>query len=362
MYFLAGDVGGTKAILQLIRQSGHRAEFEVVAQTRYECCQFDNLQQIVQTFLAESVDPPVSIDAASFGLPGPVSGRQVQLTNLPWVVDADALLAECPIERVELVNDFYAAALGIDVVEPTCLEALYQPDKPITHLKNRLVIGAGTGLGVAPIYFDGGRYWPQSSEGGHFDFAPISETQQLILNWLWQRWPHVSYERLLSGEGIETLYQFFHQHVVSSSFSISNSQNLNKNKIFNQQNNHLGLLVAESKQESASPSLTAPEIHALAEAGDLTAEKALVEFVTIYGAYVGAAALLWNAPGGIYLAGGIAAKLLRWMRHPAFLAAYLEKGRMSHIVAGMPVYVVTDETLGLKGAMLHNFQKPSDKC
>ena len=356
MYYLAGDIGGTKAILQLIHQTDDTSEFEVIAQKRFECQAFRSLPQIIQHFLQESGLRDQSVQVATFGLPGPVNGRVVELTNLPWIVDADQLEQDCSIGRVYFINDFYAAALGVDVVDEGSLTSLYQPASQSSPLANRLVIGAGTGLGVAPVYFDGARYLPLSSEGGHFDFAPISETQQLILNWLWQRWDHVSYERLLSGGGLEALYRFFQLHDVPCSFSYSSSQNLNKNSVFKQQNMSLGSVVAAADVETSSGSGLAPTIHAMAIAGDDVAQKALQEFVTIYGAFVGAVALIWNAPGGIYLAGGIAAKVIDFMQQPFFNMAYLEKGRMSKLVADMPVFIVTDETVGLKGAMLHNLQ------
>jgi len=216
------------------------------------------------------------------------------------------------------------------------------------------VIGAGTGLGVSPVFYDGVSYLPQSSEGGHFDFAPISETQQLLLNWLWQKWEHVSYERVLSGPGLEELYRFFLETNVPNSYSQTSSQNLNKNKIFTKQNKLLGLEFAEVDFEQSSNSLNAQQISLAAEQGDTIAVQALTEFVTIYGAFIGAVALVWNAPNGIYLAGGIAVKIIDWMKLPFFEKAFLEKGRMTKVVANMPIYLVSDEALGLRGAMRQN--------
>lgn len=362
MYYLAGDIGGTKALLQLVQIHSEREpgahHYSVVSQQRYPCQEFDSLESIINEFLSLTPSAIQHIQSASFGLPGPVSSSVVELTNLPWVVDAAQIEKSCSINCVRFVNDFYAAALGIDVLNDSELKPLYIPDKVIhsqNHVPgNRLVIGAGTGLGVAPVYYDGHSYLPQASEGGHFDFAPISDTQSLILHWLWQKWGHVSYERLLSGAGIETLYQFFQFHDIPTSYTLTSSQNLNKNKLFTAQNKQIGLDFALMGIHDSTQSLTAPEIQAAALAGDKVAEKALNEFVTIYGAFIGAAALLWNAPNGIYLAGGIGVKLIDWMHKPHFRAAYLEKGRMSKVVEQIPVYLVTNETLGLKGAMQYN--------
>lgn len=362
MIYLAGDIGGTKALLQLIQtlpnapvQNGDAFKSEqVIGEQRYLCCEFDSLESIISTFLSSLNNLNLQnnqIETACFGLPGPVNGRLVELTNLPWIVNADVIEQACNIKQVIFVNDFYAAALGVDVLTSEEKLPLYKPTSKQELKGNRLVIGAGTGLGVSPIYFDGKNYLPQSSEGGHFDFAPISETQQVLLNWLWQKWEHISYERVLSGPGLETLYEFFLLHDLPNTYSQISSQKLHKNKVFNHTDNKVGLLLAKTKNHTSQKILKASQINHAAEANDAIAIKAITEFVTIYGEFIGAVALIWNSPGGIYLAGGIAAKLKNWMQKDIFLQAFLEKGRMSKVVKNMPIYLITDETLGLKGAM-----------
>lgn len=364
MYYLAGDIGGTKALLQLIQlepgslssSASLVSQAHVIGEQKYACCEFDSLESIVACFLqslSTATLQDIKVKSACFGLPGPVSSRQVELTNLPWLVDADVIEDVCKIETVSFVNDFYAAALGVDALSSESKIALYKNNAVDDALLtgNRLVVGAGTGLGLAPVFYDGHHYLPQSSEGGHFEFAPISETQQVLLNWLWQKWEHVSYERVLSGPGLETLYEFFLLHDLPNSYSQISSQKLHKNKLPSLQNKQVGLLLANAPTDKVVARLNAPEIHQAAEVGEHAAVKALIEFVTIYGAFVGAAALIWNAPGGIYLAGGVASKLEKWMQKEFFVTAFLEKGRMTKVVETMPIYLVTDESLGLKGAM-----------
>jgi len=371
MLFLAGDIGGTKALLQLIEYDLDSLSATTIGQERYLCQNFDSLESIIHTFLSSYpslLNSSSSVELACFGLPGPVSDRLVQLTNLPWMVDALSIEQTCSIGSVSLVNDFYAAALGISVLTDEDFFSLYIPDgapklQSLTAAGHCLVIGAGTGLGVAPVFFDGKEYLPISSEGGHFDFAPISETQQTLLSWLWSQWEHVSYERVLSGPGLETLYRFFqtfdcpetYSDTCSNACLCKTSQNSNKNKQFDTQSIQCYSLVADMLMEQDGDGLTAEEIYQAAELGEPVAVKALTEFVTIYGAFVGAVALVWNAPHGIYLAGGIAQKMIHWLEKPYFQKAFLEKGRMSKVVAKMPVYIATDEELGLKGAMHHNF-------
>lgn len=361
MYYLAGDIGGTKALLQLIQVRPENNTHVTCGQKRFLCNKFDSLESIISTFLHSLEIPNLTIESACFGLPGPVNGRKVKLTNLPWVVDAYQIEASCSIKKVHFVNDFYAAALGVDTLNKNELVPLYLPengiqqnemDKPKTG--NRLVVGAGTGLGVAPVYFDGEQFLPQSSEGGHFEFAPISDTQQILLQWLWQKWEHVSYERVLSGPGLETLYEFFVAHDLPTTYSETSSHNLNKNTLHIKQDNKVGLDFAVMVFNLPKKKLNAEQISLAAADGDPLAIKALLEFVTIYGAFIGAVALVWPAQNGIYLAGGIAGKIIEWMQKPYFKKAFLEKGRMTQIVKKIPVYLVKDESLGLRGAMRQN--------
>ena len=309
MLVLAGDIGGTKALLQAIDLDNPQ---QIVAQAKFPSQSFDSLDAIIHSFCSQYHF--TRFEAACFGLPGPVSGRSAHLTNLPWIVDADQLQRSSNIARLELINDFQAAAFGVDALDTLDLITLHPGD--YDGRGNRLVVGAGTGLGVAPVVHCDNGFWPQSCEGGHMDFAPQTPDHQDLLVWLWQIWPHVSFERVLSGAGLEALYAFYAD------------LNPNDNQAW----------------------LSAPQIHQLAEKNNSVAVKALEGFVELYGGYIGNLALLWPARAGIYIAGGIAAKIEPWMRKPAFLNALHAKGRMRHLVQAMPVYLVKDETLGLKGA------------
>lgn len=355
MYYLAGDIGGTKALLQLVRCSSETNQLETLAQERYACADFDSLENIILDFLHSYSQPAVLVYSACFGLPGPVHSNTVNLTNLPWTVSVDSIKEACSIDHVHFINDFTAAALGVDAIAENDLLPLYLNRDSISTKANRLVVGAGTGLGIAPVYFDGHSYLPQASEGGHFDFAPISDTQQILLQWLWQRWEHVSYERLLSGSGLEVLYCFFKTFNISSSYvSCEDSEeSVVKNNILN--NSPMGALFAEKKINHSICEVSAPQISKMAEEGDECAIRAVHEFVTIYGAFIGATTLLWPSANGVYIAGGVAPKLLKWMQMPFFTQAYLEKGRMTKLLETTPVFLVVNESLGLNGAMRHNF-------
>ncbi|MDG6777348.1 glucokinase [Thiomicrorhabdus sp. zzn3] len=386
MRILAGDIGGTKAQLQLIecRRPGLEcarhfnsltqlysanppANLKVIGEQRFVCAEFESLESIVNAFLDSLELNQTTVDVACFGLPGPVDGDRVELTNLPWILESHQIQQACSISKVLFINDFHAAALGVQLLRSDQLTSLYPsvstPNSAISG--HHLVIGAGTGLGVAPVYFDGKQSRPVAHEGGHFDFAPISDTQVHLLSWLWQQYEHVSYERILSGPGLEALYHFFSLYDdCPTSYQIDASQNLKKNRVKTVQNNSMGSVIAEElsndgRSKSFQP-LSAEQIYVSAELGDPVAEKAMIEFVTVYGAFVGAAALFWNAFQGVYLAGGIASKISKWMQMPYFRQAYLEKGRMTKVVASRPVFIVNDPGLGVKGAALFAVQALAD--
>ncbi|WP_019894649.1 glucokinase [Hydrogenovibrio halophilus] len=306
---LAADAGATKVLLQ----ARDTASKEVLAEARYLSKGFPSLVALVKQF--QNDYPLPVMDAAVFGVPGPVNGRLVDLTNLPWRVEADELENACGFSRVKLVNDFYAAARGVDELHEDDWITLQEGQ--IDPQGNRLVIGAGSGLGVAPVKNCDGRFIPQSSEGGHIDFAPVNDAQMRILTWLRQKWSHVSYERLLSGEGLETLYHFYSQ----------------------QSHGH------------GRKRIRAAEMLDSAQAGDAIAQSTLETFVEVYGAYVGNAALIWEARAGVFLAGGIAPKIQDWMRSKRFMEGMLSKGRMRSLVAQFPVKLVVNESVGLLGAL-----------
>lgn len=317
MLLLGGDIGGTTSRFHLMDTVNETRFPEMLS---YPSGDFPSFYALLQHLLREH--NITHVDGACFGLPGPISDKQVELTNLPWSISVDEIKRQVSIAQVELINDFYAAALGVDLLTPAdyvCLfEGKYDPKG------NRLVIGAGTGLGVAPVYQIGGCFYPQPSEGGHMDFAPLNQEQETLLRWLHTHWDHVSYENILSGSGLETLYRFCAEQ---THFSVH-------------------------RDTDVVTRVSAAEVHRLALGGDAAAREAVRLFVNIYGEFVGNAALIWPARAGIYLAGGIAPKILDLMTSQEFVRFFLNKGTMRPLVEKMPVYLVMDDMMGLKGAML----------
>jgi glucokinase len=319
-YFLAGDIGGTKTLLQIFKEPGLR---EPLLRRSYSSAAYSSLDLIVADFLAEANVSDVA--AACFALAGPVFGRIVSLTNLPWVVNADALATQFGIKSIKLINDFEAVGLGVAAMEEADLLSLQQGAKQEQGL--RVVVGAGTGLGVAWLNMQDEKYIVHPSEGGHLDFAPIDETQYELLRYLQQRHQHVSYERIVSGPGLVTIFEFLRdtQRATPSAAIVAAMSGADAAAT-------ISLFASEQQEEIAV--------------------KALDLFTQIYGAFVGNIALVALPRGGIYIAGGIAAKIASQMQNGCFMQTFLDKGRFKDLLSTLPMYIVLNPDIGLLGASL----------
>lgn len=319
-YFLAGDIGGTKTLLQiyaagqertpLLRQSFHSADYQ-------------SLAQILGVFLLEA--DVRNVTSACFALAGPVAGRRVNLTNLPWEVDADVLAAHFGIARIALINDFAAVGFGIAALEAADLLTLQQGEPQAQGV--RLVVGAGTGLGVAWLSPREEGYAVHPSEGGHMDFAPTDELQYALLCYLQQRHGHVSYERIVSGPGLVAIFEFLRD---------------TQNKVPS------GDLVAAMNAGDAAAAIAS----FASRQDEPMAVLALELFMKIYGAFVGNAALASLPRGGIYVAGGIAAKIAAQLQRSTFMQAFSDKGRFNGLLEQLPLSIVMNAQVGLLGASL----------
>lgn len=324
-YLLAADVGGTKVALALAAAGGARPE--IVAHRVYACQEFSGLQPVIADFLQQ---PPVAghraaIAAACFSVAGPVAANSATLTNLNWKIAGNALAAELRLPEVRLINDFAAAGLGITRLAPNELETL-QAGSPVAQAA-RLIIGAGTGLGVGLLTWQDNGYAVHPSEAGHADFAPVDEVQDKLMVYLRRSYGRVSYERVVSGPGLMRIFSFLQE----TGAGVSSRQLRDADK---------------TRQDTAE--LIAE--FALAKLNPL-AVRALDLFVAIYGAFAGNMALATLARGGVYIAGGIAPKIAPKLKEGAFMRAFNNKGRFSEVLATMPVQVVMNPQVGLYGAL-----------
>lgn len=316
---LAGDIGGTKTLLRLSEiADGSRC---VLLEKQFDSASYSDLNQMLAEFMRGL--PPDSLHAACFGVAGPVAGNQASITNLPWLIEAAVIGAEFHIPHVRLINDFQAAAYGIDALDAGDL-AVLQAGQAVTH-GVRAVIGAGTGLGEGFMVWQG-NYEAMPSEGSHVDFAPVGALQTRLLDYLASRYGHVSYERLVSGPGLVNIYEFLRD----SEGAASESPDLR--------------LAMKQGDPAAAISRFALERR------DSLASAALDLFVGIYGAEAGNLALKVLARGGVYIAGGIAPKILKKLQDGAFMRAFAAKGRFAELLSTLPVYVVLNPRVGLLGA------------
>lgn len=318
---LAGDIGGTKTV---IARYNLNAQNELTPQglTSYPSQDYLSLDAILQAFLERL--PPQSLQAACFGVAGPVIQGRSQITNLPWSLSETALAESLGTPQVKLLNDLEATAYGmlfLGVHE----RAILNPGKADAK-GNIAVIAAGTGLGEAILYWDGHQHQPIASEGGHCDFAPRNDREIELLQYLRKRLNgHVSYERILSGPGLLSVYQFL------------------RDSGYGKEPEWLS-----EELRSGDPSATISR-HALAGDDSLCA-AALEMFVAIYAAEAGNLALKCLAAGGVYIGGGIAPQILPALIKPTFMDAFLAKGRFASLMKDLPVSISTNPRTALIGA------------
>jgi glucokinase len=324
-YSLAGDIGGTNTRLSL----SVAGTYEPFIQINYLSAAYGSLADIIEVFLGETLIRDVT--SACLALAGPVTGRIVKLTNLPWAVDGDQVARRFNIARVVLINDFVAVGHGVEALQASDLVVLQAGH--VQALGERLVAGAGTGLGVAWMSWQGGAYLVSPAEAGHMDFAPTDEMQCLLLRYLQHRHEHVSYERIVSGPGLLAIYEFLRD----TGLGFPSAQ----------------LLVAMAEGEAAA---------ALSEFSQRDDEPiagmAIELFMTVYGAFLGNLALAGLPLGGIYIAGGIAAKNTFQIQRGEFMKAFLAKGRFADLLANIPVMLVKHKDVGLLGAQLVAQRQP----
>jgi glucokinase len=325
-HLLAADIGGTKALVALA--SSARPWPNIVAQHSYACADFNSLEGILDDFLArpEVAAHAPAITAACFSVAGPVAEGGTTLTNLKWRIEAGALAARFGWSAVALINDFAAAGIGISRLAAEDLATL-QAGHAREH-GVRLVIGAGTGLGVGWLTWDGSRYVAHPSEAGHVDFAPADELQDRLLVYLRRSFGRVSWERVVSGPGLKQIYSFLHETGEGTPT--------------------VALAEALKKQPDTARVVGEFGLAAL----DPLAVRALDVFVTAYGAFAGDMALATLAHNGVYVAGGIAPKIRARLNDGAFMRAFVDKGRYRQLLQAIPVHVVLNPQVGLYGALL----------
>jgi glucokinase len=319
MRILAGDIGGTKTSLAIF-EIGPRSR-RLVRTERYPSAAHSGLEEIVELFL-RGERPPA---AAGFGVAGPVRDGAAKVTNLPWRLEQGALERAIRIRRVVLLNDFVSNARGLPYLSGRQIATLARgrPDRrgPIG------ILGAGTGLGQACLLPSGDHYEVVPSESGHADLPARNALEDRLVAFLRRKTGgRASRERVLSGRGLVHLYDF-----LKSERKARESRRVGK------------------ELEGAADRAAVISRFGLARRDPLC-RLALDLFVSIYGSEAGNCALEYRATGGVFLAGGIAPKILPALRRPEFLRSFRNKPPMDGLLAGIPVRVVIEPGLGLIGA------------
>jgi glucokinase len=333
MTVLAGDIGGTNCRLAIydVPASGLRGVKPIFEQT-YPSASYASLDVIAEQFVvaaAGAIGARAEVETACLGIAGPIENNICRATNLPWVVDGTALSQRLGIARVLLVNDFTAAALGVTAVGADELVAL-GGDLRVAH-GPMAVLGAGTGLGQAFLLWSTveNRYQVVASEGGHVDLAARTPLEHGLVHFLTNKYGRVSCERVLSGKGLVDVFKFLSEEPACR-----------------------GLIRPETAAVlAAAGNDPAAAISPRALAGtDPVCEMALALFCSVLGAVAGNLGLMVLATGGVFVAGGIAPRVLPYLQRGGFREAFDHKGRLHTLVERIPAYVVTHPQPGLLGA------------
>lgn len=323
---LAGDVGGTKTRLSLF--SIEEGPLKPTAETTYPSSRYASLEMIAKEFLAKSKKPA---ELAIFGVAGPVVSGQATVTNLPWRIDEDLLSQSLGIPSVHLLNDLEAIAYAIPFLTTADLNTLNE-GKPDPE-GSIAIVAPGTGLGEAYLAWDGHHYRAFASEGGHTDFAPANDLQIGLLRYLQERGVHVSYERVCSGKGIPNIYDYL------------------RDKDYAAEPVWLSEKLAMADDRTPVIVNAALDLETPCELCRSTLEI----FVSILGAEAGNFALKILVDGGVYLAGGIPPRILPALTQGQFMAAFLNKGRLSTILEKMPVHIIVNPNVAILGSACYGF-------
>jgi glucokinase len=317
---LAGDVGGTKTLLGVFTRAPARpAAIDV---RTFKTLDYPGLGAMLDGFLADGRFAQKRIEAAAFGVAGPVVGRTARLSNVPWTVEAAEVASRFSIPHVALLNDLAAMAHAVAVLEGDELAVLQQGRR--VEDGNAALIAAGTGLGEALLHRVDGRFIPAPSEGGHADFAARTAREIALLQFLQRPYGRVECERVLSGPGLLNLFAFTHPD---------------------------GCVEVPRQPDGT---VRAADVSASALAGRCErCVDTLEMFVSAYGAEAGNLALRSVATAGVFLGGGIAPKILPALQTGTFLDAFRSKPPMTEMLSAMPVSVILNTQAGLLGAAVY---------
>lgn len=309
--YLVADIGGTNARFAMVRGSV-KTGFGVEQARRLKNRDFEDLRDAVHAYLesCEGNRPA----RACFAVAAPIVPGKVKLTNSTWRFDPVELAADLGLDSLLAVNDFAAQARGAPLALPEDRVTL-NTGTAVAGAPSA-VLGPGTGLGLGLVVPAGKRTVIVATEGGHAGFAPRTDEEVAVGRYIADEYGYVSWERLLSGRGLVNIHRA------------------------------LCALDGVSWPAHRPEDITA---EALADPDSMPG-RVVAFFCAVLGAYAGDVAVLTGARGGVYLAGGIAPKVLPILESSAFLARFQRRGPMTRYAQSIPVHVITSETAALIGA------------
>jgi len=301
---IAADIGGTKSALAYLYNKNDK--IYILRQKKYLNKYFNSFEEVLETFFSEH--PEIKqIKYACFAAAGPIMDDKCYMVNLGWTVDKKKIIEKFPsIQNIVLCNDLEAVGFGLKILSDKEIINL-TPQLHNNHFedeKRYAIIAPGTGLGEALIIND--KVYP--SEGSHCNFGPNSKKQMQLWEFLFKKFGHVSYERILSGPGLREVFLF---------------------------------LISEKKIDNAEFEIIPEEITKRALAGTCEICKETIDlFAEVLGSEAGNAALRILAVDGIYLGGGILPKILPLIQEQKFLDAFYKKGRFTDLIKKIPVFII----------------------
>jgi glucokinase len=305
---LVGDIGGTNARLALIDSEGRVRHLHI-----YPAANFSSLNDVIADYLERTLGRK-RVPRAVIAVAGPVLDGEMEFTNLDWQVSEGDILAQFEFEAVRLINDFAAQALACPLLSGDALRTIgpslrSAPNEPM------VVLGAGTGFGVAGLARSERGDVEVSTEGGHAAFAPSDDVEVEVWGKFRERYGRVSIERILSGRGLYELYE-----------------------------------ILAGLQQQKPVLQNEKEVHDAASKGDPLAAETLDRFCAILGSVCGDLALTFGARGGVFVSGGIAPRMADRLVNGAFRARFEDKGRLSPYVQQIPTSLVTHPYPAIIGA------------
>jgi glucokinase len=324
LMIIAGDVGGTKARVGLFERRAEKVE--LVVSEQYTSSEFSNLESIIHRFLEQHHAAVSSrLEAACFGVPGPVVNGRVKVTNLPWEVVQSEISHSLKVHKVKLVNDLVSTAAAIPNFSPSSLQTIYEGAGDVDRAGSCVVVAPGTGLGHSLIHREAGWSVLLASEGGHANFAPTNDLEIELLKYLQRKLPHVSVESILCGPGLVNIYSFL---IDSGRGSEPSEMKETKGAV-----DQAALITKLALQGTSDVCVTALDM-----------------FCSMLGAHCSNIVLTYLATGGVFLGGGIPPKIIDTLAKGAFVEGYLKKGKQRERVEATPVFVVKDDYAALYGA------------